>query len=255
MQSSGHWTLLCVEECLWRESPGPEKPCPRRCLPYSIVLELVLSEVLDHAVCLLTRRLMGCQAAMPCRFESTRLTFAFLRSHLSCYQLGSSLVDQWKSWRCTDLFFSGIDKPMLQDPQLRLGLANWWLRNFQRRQGEGGGKAKKSKKTHSPCVATVSAISCKQYFFHWLLGFVLVGFMESNFSIFSLMCLTWGLNQRNLLAGKLWMQNSGVAAQVLPSANTVCLKVVTALGNWTGEGNICKLKTKQWESPGMEVLD
>lgn len=58
------------------------------------------------------------------------------------------------------------------------------------------------------------------------------------------------------------MQNSGMAIQVLPSTNTVCLKIVTTLSNCTGEGknltilkNICKLKTKQWEPPEMERLD
>lgn len=69
--------LLWVEVWLWRESRGPEKPYPRRCLPYCTVSEFVLCEVLGHAVCLLTRRRMCCQAAIACQFESTSVTFLF----------------------------------------------------------------------------------------------------------------------------------------------------------------------------------
>lgn len=149
MRSSGNWTLDYSEQRhgLWRESPGSEKHYPRRCSPYCTVSEFVLSEVLGHVVCLLSRRLMCCQAAIPCLFESTSLTLIFLRSHLSCYQLGSNLVDQWKLWRCTDLFFSGIDKPVLQDPQLRLRV--WLTEGCEISKGDKEKKSKKAK-NHSP---------------------------------------------------------------------------------------------------------
>lgn len=92
IQSSGHWTLsrgVTLKRKSWTR-----KALLQRFLPYCTVSEFVLSEVLGHAVCLLTRKLMYCQAEIPCQFESTSLTFIFLRSHLSCYQLGSNLVDQ-----------------------------------------------------------------------------------------------------------------------------------------------------------------
>lgn len=66
--------------------------------------------------------------------------FIFLRSHLSCYQFGSNLVDQWKLWRYTDLFFSGIDNPVLQDPQLRLRV--WLTEGCEISKGNKGEKSK-----------------------------------------------------------------------------------------------------------------
>lgn len=76
----------------------------------------------------------------------------------------------------------------------------------------------------------------------------------------------WGLKQRNLLVEILQMQNSGIAVQVLPFTNTVCLKIMTRLSKEKRGGreemnhfeehqNICKLETMEWDPPGMEILD
>lgn len=145
-QLSHRWVLGysqrwdCEEKVLDQRSPIPEDRYLTDCYVR------VCTEWSLDAVCLLTS---SCQAAIPASFESTSLALIFLRSHQSCYQLGSDLADQWKLWRYMDLFFSGIDKRVLQDPHLRLSLANWRLWNFQRWQGEK--RAKKAKKNnHSP---------------------------------------------------------------------------------------------------------
>lgn len=140
-QLSHRWVLGysqrwdCEEKVLDQRSPIPEDRYQtgcyvRVCTDWSLGRSLFADQ-----------QLPGCNSS---QFESTSLALIFLRSHQSCYQLGSDLVDQWKLWRYMDLFFSGIDKRVLQDPHLRLSLANWRLWNFQRWQGEK--RAKKAKK-------------------------------------------------------------------------------------------------------------
>lgn len=145
MQSFSLWTLGYSEyRCDFEEKVLDQNSPTWEVLPCSTVSEMVLSEDLDRAVSLLTRRLMCCQASIPCQFESRSLTFIFLRSHLS-YQLGPNLVNQWKLWRSSDLFFSGIDKPVLQDPQLRRRV--WLTECCEISKGDKRGKKAKN---HSP---------------------------------------------------------------------------------------------------------
>lgn len=250
----GFW-LLWVEVWPWRESPRSENPTPGgACL--TTLCQSLYWDILRIYSLSTNQKIYVCQAAIPCQFESTSLTFIFLRSHLSCYQLGSNLVDQWRLWRCTDLFFSGIDKPVSQDPQLRLGV--WLTEGCEISESD---KGEEKQKTTLPCVATECNQSQSiilsldtQIHFSWVHG--------KTFLYISARCLTWGLNQRNLLAEKLQMQNPGMAVQVLPSTNTDCLKIVTTLSNCKGKGknltnlkNICKLKNKQWEPLEMEIRD
>lgn len=119
--------------------------------------------------------------------------FFSLRSHLIRYQLGSNLVDQWKLWQCTDLFFSDIDEAVLQDPQLRLRV--WLTDGCEISKGDKGEKSKKAK-NHSPLCCNSKCNQLRTIIPSLDTQINLSWVHRKRFLYISARCLTWGLNQK-----------------------------------------------------------